>query len=293
MVSLGLKTRDLLSTICSGVLQIDIPIMENNYSTNTKSFSCCWWTAGFNVTGRPKLEKAGKGYIARGTKLGNIGKVKGALDKAPGWPGVSTSQEEWDTDPYKLGLAHGAIRFNRNPKPGQKAYKYSEQAKKEWKITLKTNVDFIPWAEQENHRIEDIRLGYQELNAYLDLFIPKHLHYWLQLIIGHTLIGGNREKIAIYLYGGKDTGKSTISELFYNALGQYAGIISPRLFQDKVLNPALQKRYRNVWLVVVKRVTWIWMQTLLKSITGNEPIQVEIKNSNNMIENDSTICTHY
>lgn len=230
------------------------------------------------------LEKRGKDFIARGIKCGNAPKISAALRVIQSIPGIATRQEEWDTDPYKLGLAHGVIWFNRNPAPGKRSYKYYEQAEKKWMITLKTAVDFIPWAEQESHKIEDIRLGYEEFNKYLDLFIPKNLQYWLQLLLGHTLIGGNREKIAIYLYGGKDAGKSTIAELFNNALGEYACTINPSLFKQQHLNPALARALPKRVVSGSEAGDMDMDANLLKAITGNEPVVVEIKNSNNLIE---------
>lgn len=231
-----------------------------------------------------KLKFDGDAYMKRAIRLGNSNKIRGALDRAQTLPGLPTKQQDWDTDAYKLGLAHGAIWFNPTPKPGQKAYKYFEQAEKRWMITLKTAVDFIPWAEQETHKIEDIRLGYEEFNKYLNLFVPPALQYWLQLILGHTLIGGNREKIAIYLYGTTDTGKSTLLELLHACMGQYAGIISPTLFQQKVLNPALAKALPKRVVSGSEAGDMSMDANLLKNITGNEPMQVEIKNSNNLIE---------
>jgi len=51
------------------------------------------------------LEKKGKEYIARGIKCGNANKIGAALKVAQSVPGVPTRQEEWNTNPYQIGLA--------------------------------------------------------------------------------------------------------------------------------------------------------------------------------------------
>ena len=66
-------------------------------------------------------------------------------------------------------------------------------------------------------------------------------------------------------------------------LDRYAGIISPRLFQDKVLNPALAKALPRTLVSGSEAGDMDMDANLLKSITGNESqFRLKSRIQNNM-----------
>jgi P4 family phage/plasmid primase-like protien len=189
---------------------------------------------------------------------------------------VAIPGSQFDTNPKLLGCENGILELNHNP--------ILRPARKEDFVTYNTNVPYIPWNTEA--AIEaDVLEGHQLWTNYLETFLPElGLRHFIQKALGHLLIGENPEKLLVFVYGPRDTGKSTMLSGIKSALGDYYGTININLFKNKDLNP-------NLIRAVPLRVTGMSEiehgridANMVKRLTGNDMVTAEAKFSNDIFE---------
>jgi P4 family phage/plasmid primase-like protien len=189
---------------------------------------------------------------------------------------VATAGNEFDQDAGLLGCSNGVLVLSNDP--------YVRAPKKEDYVTYNTNTDYIEW---NTDLAEEAGLleGYNLWNEYLEIFLPDvKIRHFIQKVMGHLIVGGNPEKLLVFVYGPHDTGKSTMLGGIRAALGDYYGPVDINLFNNQKLNPGL---IRAVPLRVagMSEVEEGNMDAnMIKRLTGNDPIIAEAKFSNDIFE---------
>jgi len=129
-------------------------------------------------------------------------------------PPLADSGENWDRDPWLLGVANGVVDLRtgklRDGKPDDR-------------ITMHTNVPFDPEAKCERWLkfLDDIFEGNQELIDYA------------QRCVGYSSTGLTQEQCVFNAYGSGANGKSTFLEAIRHSLGPYAGAAPFSMFERK------------------------------------------------------------
>ena len=116
---------------------------------------------------------------------------------------ITDSGENWDSDPWLLGVANGVV----NLKTGKLL-----QGNPLQQIKLHTDVAFDPAARcpQWEQFLADVFKGDAELIGFI------------QRAVGYSLTGDTSEQCLFLCYGGGSNGKSTFLEVLLHVLGQYA-----------------------------------------------------------------------
>lgn len=131
------------------------------------------------------------------------------------------SEATYDADPFTLGVGNGVLDFSTlHDDPA----KYLREGTSADLIFHNTGVDYVPGAES------------QLWKDTLETFLPDRTYRrFVQRVLGYTLLGGNRERLIIFLQGPSSTGKSTISDAIRKALGKdYAATVAANaLFREK------------------------------------------------------------
>jgi putative DNA primase/helicase len=228
------------------------------------------------AVGDQAAEKAAKAYAAFAMQSGDKARITKALDLASTMPEVQIFQEQLDSDRWALACANGIVRFVEVDK------RYEIQMvenTRELLLTKNTGVEYIPLAEQA--KMKEYQQGYKGLGYFLKGLQPdRERREYLQKLLGQCLIGTNPHKIALFFYGPKNTGKTTLLELMLESIGDYGDTRNPSLFIPQKLNPmmgsALPMRIIGIDELGNSHVG----SDLFKTITGNGTVNVEMKNSN-------------
>jgi P4 family phage/plasmid primase-like protien len=189
---------------------------------------------------------------------------------------VAISGSKFDTNPNLLGCENGILELSHNP--------ILRPARKEDFVTYNTNVPYISWDTQAALEA-DVLEGHQLWKEYLDTFLPDiGLRTFIQKALGHLLVGENPEKLLVFVYGPRDTGKSTMLSGIKSALGDYYGTININLFRNKDLNPnlirAVPLRVTGMSEIESGRID----ANMVKRLTGNDMVTAEAKFSNEIFE---------
>ena len=131
---------------------------------------------------------------------------------------LNDSGENWDHNPWLLGVANGVLDLRTGK---------LRNGKQEDQITMHTNVLFDPNAKSELWLkfLKDIFDGNQELIDYV------------QRCIGYCLTGSTKEETIFYAHGSGANGKSTFLEAIRYALGPFAGAAPFSMFEQKSRAP--------------------------------------------------------
>ena len=237
------------------------------------------------------LRAVANAWISWAKRSGDTSPVKNAIEMArhsyvhdeP----VVLSAMKLDGYPHLLGCKNGVIDLNGTFDGGEFDIDVRPPRKEDY-VTYNTNVDYIPWrvlASDDGDRL-DAFLIWQE---YLDEFLPDmELQLFARKVLGHMLIGENPEKKIVFLFGPRDTGKSTLIGAVSGALGDYYGTVDMHLFKQKELNPGLVRAvpHRIVGMSEMEEATksGIIDANMVKKLTGNDKIVAELKYSNEIYE---------
>lgn len=233
----------------------------------------------FAAAGNTGAMKAAEAYLGFAKKSGSLTGIRNALDLAGTMEGVEVKLEELDSDRRALGCNNGVVKWA----DGSGEISIVENTR-ELLITRNTNIDYIPLSEQRTHSNPDIRLGYMMLGKFLKSVQPlKDRRDYLQKILGQCLLGSNPHKIALFFFGPKNTGKTTLLELMLESIGEYGDIMPTHLYQHKTLNSvlaaALPLRIAGTDELGNSKIG----SDIFKTITGNGTVTVEMKGSNTLI----------
>lgn len=161
---------------------------------------------------------------------GNMSKIKAAIERAQSIPGVAMKYNELNWDSTVLAMPNGKVlkldEPTGKPNPTARGFTIMDN-RKEFYTTQSTAVEFVE-PQELSQREKDI------WNGCLDLFLPD-LEYRknVQKALGHIIFGGNPEKLALFLYGNRNTGKTTMINSIQAALGDYGQTFQPNsVFKD-------------------------------------------------------------
>lgn len=197
---------------------------------------------------------------------GNNRQAENALKAAISLNGVSISLNSLDQNPYLLGVANGVVELD-----GENVR--LRPARPNDFITLNTGTKYEKPSDHAQKVWQD----------YLDTFLPdRNLQHAAKVALGHTLIGGNPEKIMIVLKGDPNTGKSTMVNAIEAALGDYAQSVSHTIFQNHKLNPVLANAIEKRVIVCSEfdENDELSASTVKRLTGGSDKIQAELKGSN-------------
>lgn len=201
---------------------------------------------------------------------GNNKNAENALKAAKSIHGVSMPVSALDQSSFLLGVANGVVELD-----GENV-RLRRAAVSDY-ITLNTRT---PWEAPS-------KFSSEKWQEYLDTFLPDpDLQRTVQVALGHTLIGGNPEKIMIVLKGDPNTGKSTMVNAIEAALGDYAQSVSQTIFQNHKLNPVLARAIPKRVIVCSEfdDKDQLSASQLKRMTGGTDKIQAELKGSNITVE---------
>lgn len=232
-----------------------------------------------SAAGDDEAEKAAKAihreWAAFARSSGTNRGANSALEAAQSIEGVSINAEILDGNERLLGVNNGVLELTNE------GVKFRKAAHDDY-VTVNTGVDYIhatDLVKKPTHQ-----KGIQLWKDYLDRFIPDlALRRFIQKALGYCLLGSNQERLAIFLYGGTSTGKSTMLNAVMAALGGYAETVDLSIFKEKAsgLNPALaQAMPRRIITSSEAGMQNHMHADLFKRMTGNDRISAELKGVN-------------
>lgn len=212
----------------------------------------------------------------------NDNKIKAMLNCMKSIPGVAMKYNELNWDSTVLAMPNGKVLKLDEPtgKPNPEARGFTIiDNQKEFYTTQSTAVEFVE-PDQLTQREKDIWQGC------LDLFLPD-LEYRknVQKALGHILFGGNPEKLALFLYGNRNTGKTTMINSIQAALGDYGETFQPNsVFKDGAPNnPELGNLLHKRGIFSSEAGSQKVHANPFKRNTGGDKVSVTRKFANNQI----------
>lgn len=233
-----------------------------------------------NVDSKYKVMQAQrKGLNDAANKYRGLRNVDSALKMAQSEPHVSIKYNELNWDRTILAMPNGkCLKLDepgKKPVPNAKGFRIIDNEKR-FLTTMMTACEYT----------EDLELEEKQLwDEYLDLFLPD-LEYrrFVQKALGHTLIGFNAEKLAIFMVGIPHTGKSTMLAAVQTAYADYAETFQPNsLFKDVVLNPELGNLLHRRVICSSESGSQRIFANPFKRNTGRDKISITRKNANEQV----------
>jgi P4 family phage/plasmid primase-like protien len=130
--------------------------------------------------------------------------------------GIAVEDEAYDANPSALAVANGIVELLE----GGDGYKF-RPARRDDLCLYNTDVPYVPAASSAMW------------DEFLERFLPDEaVRDWLQKVLGYALFGGNPQRIILFLQGPTSSGKTTILEILFAALGTYAGPFALSMFRD-------------------------------------------------------------
>ena len=170
-----------------------------------------------------------------------------------------------DSNPYLMCFTNGVIDFKTKTFRGGYPQDY---------ITKTTGIPYIPFNEQESSEISEEIITFME-----QLFPQQDLCRYMWDHLAATLIGTKKEHVFNIYRGSGSNGKSILTELMSQALGEYKGTVPITLVTEK--RNAIGGTSSEV--IQLKGVRYAVMQEpskdaiinegIMKELTGGDPIQ--------------------
>ena len=128
-------------------------------------------------------------------------RIVSMIDQATSDERIQVTVDEWDKDPYLLGVRNGVIDLKTGA---------LKSGRPDLHITKRSPIAYTPGL--TNHRWD----------TFLDEATKgdKELQEWLQRAVGYTITGLNNQDVAFIIYGPPGSGKNTFIETIYEALGK-------------------------------------------------------------------------
>ena len=238
-----------------------------------------------------ELKAVAKAWSTHAKRSGDAGPVKSALEMARhcyvGDEPVVLSANDLDGNINLLGCANGVLDLSQVDERGNPEIEVRKPCKEDY-VTYNTNVEYRPWRDYVNGEAGHFE-AWEIWQDYLNSFLPNmELQMFVRKVLGHMLVGENPEKKIVFLFGKRDTGKSTLIGAVTGALGDYYGTIDMNLFRHKDLNPGLARalplRVTGMSEMEETSKTGVIDASVVKRLTGNDKLTVELKYSNDIID---------
>lgn len=243
---------------------------EDRWKCDTEGALAAWWLAQ-GMSRRCLLEAANSSDLSErkwladlGSKLTTKRSLEAMLALAKSFPQIAASADDFDRDPYLLGVKNGTLNLKtgeiRPADPGdmitmQAACKYEEAECPEF-------LKWFEWAMQGN----------QELMRFI------------MLSLGYALTGSTKTQAFWFCIGEGGNGKSTLTELMLILMGSYGGILKP----DSIMVKKNDQIPADLATLVGKRYVFIdEVQSnreldagLIKAMSAFSPMQVRFLHGN-------------
>lgn len=224
------------------------------------------------------LKKKANAWTAWSRRSGDLDPIRKALESSQrlyiddSHP-VTLTGNEFDANTKLMGCANGVLELGEDPE--------LRAPRREDFVTFNTNVPYVPWRSLANSDDDNLD-GYHLWVEYLNTFLPKHdIRHFVQKVMGHLLLGGNPEKLLIFLYGPHDSGKSTMISAIASALGDYYGTVNMDIFRSGTrFNPQLVQSVPLRVTAMSEVDAGVMDAATIKRLTGNDQVTVEMKFSN-------------
>lgn len=196
------------------------------------------------------------------------------LEKARRQEKAILEEHMLDNQPDLLGVENGVVKLGETVELIDSDYNLF--------ITRSTPVKWIDHTEHPDHR------GYKRWDRFVRQVLPDNeLRDFVQRLVGYSLLGHNRKRLMVFLYGPSSTGKSTFIDGIGAALGEdYAGPFTLAMFKEKAsgLNPELaQALPKRVILTSEAGQDNHMHADVIKRSTGNDVLAAELKGANTII----------
>jgi Zierdtviridae DNA primase len=160
---------------------------------------------------RPALVSAFKKHIKAS---GGAGRLAAMVTVARGRKGIVLNGAEFDSNAELLACPNGVLELQDNGVGFR-------SVRREDYLTLNTRVEYKPGAKSKLWE------------TFLSQVQPDdEVRAWLQMLAGYSMYGENIERLLIVATGPTSTGKSTFTEAFMAALGDYAGPMPASVLRD-------------------------------------------------------------
>jgi putative DNA primase/helicase len=193
-----------------------------------------------------------------GKRKVNSRRTAGAVrDIAQSDPRIAATVDQWDTDPWLLGVPGGMVDLRTGALKPADPMAY---------ITKRTAVAPMPGpAPIWQQFLETVTEGNEELISFLQRFA------------GYALTGESREQCLAFLYGTGQNGKGVFISTLARVLGDYAVAADADVFMesDQQRHPTEMARLRGARLVTVDETdsSKRWNEKRIKRITGGGKIE--------------------
>lgn len=167
-----------------------------------------------------KTRKEANELMRRSEAAGNLNTMESALKVSHALPGERVDLRHFDTNVLTLGVKNGVLDLATWKKDGSDILR--EGSSKD----LILNNTGVAYEENATHELWD---------DYLDTFLPD-LSYrrFVRKVMGYALMGGNPQRLMIFLHGPTSTGKTTIEKALLAATGEYTATVAPNaLFRER------------------------------------------------------------
>lgn len=167
-----------------------------------------------------KTKKEANELMRRSTNAGNVNTMESSLKVSHALPGERVYLRNFDTNVLTLGVKNGVLDLATWKKDGSAILR--EGSSKD----LILNNTGVAYDETATHPLWD---------NYLDTFLPD-LSYrkFVRKVMGYALMGGNPQRLMIFLHGPTSTGKTTIEKALLAATGDYTATVAPNaLFRER------------------------------------------------------------
>ena len=247
--------------------------MQAHFAEQKQTEADQLWAQTGNIVPIPADVKAARAIAKRwaqwAEKSGNERQAINAINAAKNFPGVQKDINELNQNERLLGVANGIIELRTDGA-------YLRDAEASDYVTLNTGVEWVDWGGIPNHD-----QGKKLWLEYLDKFVPETRRADYQTILGHCILGGNRERLMLILLGGTSTGKSTMLRALGVAMGDYASTVNLTIFENHKLNPALANAMpkRMVFTSELSAGDALSVAAV-KRMTGNDLVKAELKGVN-------------
>lgn len=218
-------------------------------------------------------------------KLLNIAPIHKALEALATFPGYGTNGDDWDSDPFTLGVKNGVVDLTTNtlitnPTP-------------ESLVTKTTGVAFTPVSGPSEFRARAPRF----MEA-MDQWTSEDptMSAFLLLWFGSSMFGFSPEQKFLLMTGIGRNGKGALKHAVMKAVGEYGAQLDANLYMRNKMGSARSNEARADLLALKgKRLTFFsepegnrFNEELLKAHTGGDKIVARTLYSANVQQWDAT-----
>jgi putative DNA primase/helicase len=234
-----------------------------------------------------KAMLAGNAHVPKDTlaKLLNMQPQKRALEALATFPGYGTNGDDWDSDPFLLGVRNGIVDLRKNalvPNPSP-----------DMLVTKTTGVKFKPVTDPSEFRERAPRFM-EVMDEWMsgDAEMVAFLLRWF----GAGLFGFSPEQRFLLMTGIGRNGKGALKHAVMCAVGEYAAQFDSNLYMRSKFGAARSDAARaDLVALKGKRITFFsepegghFNEELLKAHTGGDKIAARALYSNNIQTWDPT-----